>query len=252
MVTNDNGSQEYELPQVIYATGFNYNEVIVMFQCCNMKFSDMRNKIVYDSKGEKIGKIIDFIFDFTDNKIVLKSVVLGGSRKEEFLEAIGLRPDDDPIFQVDCIDRMEEDIHLGVPKESLKSTLDKDAIGEGHMKLSTVTKLPVIDADDIKIGNVIDVWFDAADQPLLVIGGGFVEETLERLGLQPNIDLLVPQHVIADIDSERIRLKWTKFQLRSNCESEYERTKREVASRHGTKDARAEVMRLTGYSHRAQ
>ncbi len=217
-----------------------------------MKFSDMQNKIVYDSKGEKIGKIIDFIFDFTDNKIVLKSVVLGGSRKEEFLESIGLRPDDDPVFQVDCIDRMEDDIYLGVPKESLKSTIDRDTIKEGHMKLSTVSKLPIIDADDIKIGNVIDVWFDAADQPLLVIGGGFVEETLERLGLQPNIDLLVPQHVIDDISPDGIRLKWTKFQLKSTCESEYERLKRELASRHETKDARAEIMRLTGYAQRLQ
>ena len=60
--------------------------VITMFQCCNMKYSDIRGKDVIDSKGEKIGDIIDCIVDISENKLALKYLVLGGGMIEELAE----------------------------------------------------------------------------------------------------------------------------------------------------------------------
>ena len=223
-----------------------------MFDCYNENFSDLKNKDVLDAKGEKLGKVIDFVVRFENNKIVLKDVILGGSRIEEFLESIGAKPDIDPLFQLDCIDRIEDSIILSVEGESLKTTLDSSAMETGDMKLSQLSKYKIIDSDGFGIGKVINIWFDSTDEIWLVIGGSFVEETLEKLRIQPDIDLLVPQQHIKKIADDAIHLKWTKFQLSSTCSDAYEKYKREVASRHEPKDARHEQIRLIGAPSRGR
>jgi sporulation protein YlmC with PRC-barrel domain len=223
-----------------------------MFDCYNEDFSDLKNKNVIDAKGEKIGKVIDFIVRFEDNKIVLKSVILGGSRIEEFLESIGAKPDIDPLFQLDCIDRIEETVVLGVEGDSLKTTMDSSTMEPGDMKLSDLSKYKIIDADGFDIGKVINIWFDSTDKIWLVIGGSFVEETLEKLKIQPDIDLLIPQEHMRSISDDEIHLKWTKFQLSSTCSDAYEKYKRELSSRHEPKDARHEQIRLIGAPSRAR
>lgn len=216
------------------------------FECCNLRFSDLKNKAVYGSDGKKIGKVIDFVFNFTDNKIALKSVVLGGSRIEELLEAAHVKPDKDPVFELGCIDKITDKVYLKTACNSLHTTLDTGTIGSEDMKLTKLSKLRVMDSDGIKIGYVIDVWFDSANKIWLVLGGGFVEETLEKIGTRPNIDFLVPEDYIAGLTPKEIHLKWTKFQLRATCEKEYEKMKREVGSREQVGDSRQPQLRLTG------
>ena len=111
-----------------------------MFECVNEDFSDLKNKNVLDSNGENVGKVIDFIVRFIDNKIVLKSVVLGGGRIEEFLESIGAKPDIDPIFQLDCINAIDENVVLSVAKDTLKTTIDSSTNQAGDLKLSELSK----------------------------------------------------------------------------------------------------------------
>ncbi len=217
-----------------------------VFECCNLKFSELKHKSVYSSDGKKVGRVIDFIFRFADNKIALKSVVLGGSHLEEFLEDAHVIPDRDPVFQLDCIDKITDRIYLKTACSSLQTTLDTGTITSEDMKLTKLAKLQVIDSDNVKIGNVIDVWFDTANKIWLVLGGGFVEETLERIGTRPNIDFLVPEDFIASISPKQIKLKWTKFQLSATSEREYEKLKREISSRDEVGDARGPQLRLTG------
>ncbi|MHA2020855.1 MAG: PRC-barrel domain-containing protein [Candidatus Thorarchaeota archaeon] len=203
-----------------------------MLPCINMKYSEIKKKPVVDSKGEILGTVIDFIFTIDDNKLNPKSVIVGGSRVEELLEPIGLRPDKDPIFSVDHIDAVTEDkVTLTVDGETLCNTLCEDSIDDTDRKLSQISKAKVIDSDGIKIGNVIDVWFDQDAQIWLLLGGGFLEETLEKLGVQPDIDLLAGPKDIDIFTDKEIKLKWTKFQLESNAERDYERLKRQIASR---------------------
>ena len=223
-----------------------------MFNCCELKFSDIKNKDVTDANGEKVGRVIDFIVRFTDNKITLKSVVLGGGRIEELLESLGLRPDKDPVFQLDCIDSISDIVHLKVDVNTLKTTLDPSAMEAGDMKMSDLAKLKVIDSDGFKVGNVMDVWFDDNTKPWLVIGGGFIEETFEKLGAQPDIDLLVPEEFISEIREKEICLKWTRFQLEATCKDNYTRYKHELESRAEPDDARSVMIKLISHPSRGR
>lgn len=216
-----------------------------MLQCCNMKYSDIRKKPVVDSEGETLGTVIDFIFTIDDNKLIPKSIIVGGSRMEELLESIGVRPDKDPIFSIDNIDLISEDaVTLTVDGATLCTTLDEGVVGEADRKLSQISKANVIDSDGFKIGNVIDVWFDDTSNVWLLLGGGFLEEALERIGVQPDIDLIAGPKDIAVFTDDEIKLKWTRFQLESNCQEDYNRLKRQLSSRDRPKDYKHTQLRL--------
>ncbi len=222
-----------------------------MYKCCGMRFSQLKHKPVLDSEGSKIGKVDDFIVEFSEKDVILKSVVIAGGRIKEIMESIGLRPDKDPIFQMDCISTIDEEVNLSVPADSLNTTLDEGVVGKNEMRLSKFAKITVYDSDGFKIGTVIDIWYDVEGKPWLVLGGGFIEETLEKFGVQPDIDLLVPMAFIDSISKEKIKLTYTKYQLESTCEDEYEKVKRQVSNRHEPKDPRAETMRLSPRPHRS-
>jgi sporulation protein YlmC with PRC-barrel domain len=214
-------------------------------KCIDVKYSEIKKKPVLDAKGETLGNIIDFIFTLKDNKLIPKSVIVGGTRMEELLEAIGVRPDDDPIFSVDNIDVIgEEKVTLTVDGETLCSTLTEDIFAENDRKLSQISKVKVIDSDGFKVGNVIDIWFDEDSEIWLLLGGGFLEEALERIGVQPDIDLIAGPKDIDIFTDEEIKLKWTRFQLESNCEKDYERLKRQLSSRHKPKDFKHTQLRV--------
>lgn len=217
-----------------------------MIRCCNLTYSELKNKPVLDSEGVKVGRVIDFVLHYEDNKIELESMLLGGTRLEEFLESVGMRADLDPLIDIDSIDEISEEIQLSIPRKQLKSTLDSKLLHEEDITLSRLSKIPVVDSDGFKIGRVIDVWFDYEDKIWLVIGGGFVEEMLEKLKVQPDIDPIVPEEYIKSISEKEICLKWTKFQLESTAEDEFDKVKRELMSRHTPKDARYEYLRLIG------
>jgi len=201
-----------------------------MFQCCNMKYSEIRHKDVIDSNGEKVGDIIDCIVDISENKIALKHLVLGGGIIEELLESIKARPDIDPVCNVDDLDSISDKVYLKVNKETLKKTIDPGVISETDLNFSKLGKLKVVDADGLKIGNIIDLWFDLNSRMWLVLGGGFIEELLEKLRVQPEIDLLVPMDFIKTITTDAITLNKTKFELESTCEDEYAKVKKELAA----------------------
>jgi len=195
-----------------------------------MKYSDVRGKDVIDAKGEKVGDIIDSIFDISKSKIGLKHLVLGGGMIEELLESIGARPDIDPVCNVSDVDNISDKVYLKVDKESLKKTVDPGVICETDLKFSQLGKLDVVDADGLRVGNVIDIWFDKKSQMWLVLGGGFFEELLEKIKATPDIDLLIPEEDIKSVDTKTITLNKTKFELESTCEDEYAKQKKNLAA----------------------
>ncbi|MFX1369484.1 MAG: PRC-barrel domain-containing protein [Promethearchaeota archaeon] len=216
-----------------------------MKKCVNMKSSDLKNKAVFDAQGSKIGRVIDLIFNIEGTKLSPKFIVLGGGRIEEFLESIGAKPDNDPLFTIDVMEAVEDErIVLCADRDMLMNTLDFDVIGENDRKLSDISKASVIDADGIKIGKVVDTWFADNGEVFMLLGGGFWEETLERLGVQPEIDLLVSEKDIESFSEKEIKLKWTKFQLEANCEKEFDKLKRELSSRDKPGDYRFAQLRL--------
>lgn len=104
----------------------------------------------------------------------------------------------------------------------------------------------VIDADGVRVGSFIDVRFDEAGSTWLVLGGGFVQETLEKLHIRPNIDLLVPADWIDTVGSDEIVLKRSVVQLESTCQECWEREKdRLVAEATADRRHRSSVLHLT-------
>lgn len=218
-------------------------------QCCDMKYSDIRKLDVIDKDGDKVGSVMDCVFDCRDNKIELKQFIIGGGMVEELLESLGARPDVDPLCDLDHIDSINDVIRLNVGRDSLKNAIEAGSIPEGYRKFSDISKIKVVDSDDLEVGNVIDVWFDKDSKMWLVLGGGFLEEILEKIKAQPDIDLLVPPEIIECVDEKTIKLTRTRFQLESTCEDEYDKFKRQVAGGKPSDDARYPSLRLgTGHS----
>jgi sporulation protein YlmC with PRC-barrel domain len=209
-----------------------------------MKYSEIKKKKVVDNKGEYIGEVIDSTLNISNNRFELKHIILGGGRIEELLEKIKARPDIDPVCTVSDIDSISDKVYLKVDKKTLCKTLDKGVFTDSDIRYSQLTKIKVVDADGIKIGSVIDLWFDKASRLWLILGGSFFEEMLEKLHAIPDVDLLVPQDDIDSIDKRSIKLKKTRFQLESTCESEYEKLKRELTSKEDNRDARYVQIRM--------
>ena len=90
---------------------------------------------VIDTSGEKIGRIGDLTFKF-DGDLKIAQFILAGPRFEEFLEAIKVKPDRDPIFDVSLIKKLGDKVHLDTSANSLKTTLDECAISDEEIRLS--------------------------------------------------------------------------------------------------------------------
>jgi sporulation protein YlmC with PRC-barrel domain len=213
-------------------------------KCVELKYSDIRSKDVVDSNGEKVGEVMDWIFGCGENKLNPKYIVLGGGRVEEFLESIGARPDIDPVVRLEDVDSISDKVYLKVDGESLKKTIDPGVLGEADFTFSKLSDIKVTDSDGYKVGFIIDIWFDEDNMMWLLLGGGFFEELLERLKVQPDIDLLVPPYFIEDISKDEIKLSISKFQLESTCEDEYNKLKRQHTGAAPQEDARYAQLRL--------
>jgi sporulation protein YlmC with PRC-barrel domain len=182
-----------------------------------MNCNELRDCDVVDSSGARVGKINDLTFVF-EGALILKQFILAGSKWEEFLESIKFRPDKDPVLSADLISRIGDKVQLNTNVNSLKTTLDEGAIGMDEIRWSDLTKMDIFDKDDVKIGRAVDVDFDTDGTACLIVGGGFIEETLEDVGLKADVDILVPStHVVAirdkvvlDVSKEDLKLTMDK------------------------------------------
>jgi len=173
--------------------------------CCQ----EIKKMDVMDASGNKIGKISNLTFTF-DGSLKLKHFILGGSRMEEFLEAINLKPDVDPVFESTVIKKIDTHIHLDTSVNGLRNF--HDTISDDEIKFSDLQKLEIVDKDGTKVGRAINVDFDVDGRTALIAGEGLLEEKLEDFGLKEDVDIIVPFQVIVSID-ESIRLSVSKDEL---------------------------------------
>ena len=183
----------------------------------------MTKKEVIGSKGTKLGHIGDLTFIF-DGQLKLKQFILAGPAYEEFLEAIRARPDRDPVFDASMIQSMDDMIHLSVKAEDLKTTLDDSAIGSDEIRLSALEKLEIVDKKGEKIGKAVDVDFEEDGTASLIVGGGFLEEKMEALGLKSDVDIVVPGKVIESI-GDLVKLNVAKSELSLTLEEAVKKDK---------------------------
>jgi sporulation protein YlmC with PRC-barrel domain len=182
--------------------------------CCR----ELRKVDVIDTSGQKVGNIGDLTFTF-DGKLKLSQFILAGSAWEEFLESIKIRPDKDPVFDASLIEKITNKVHINTSANSLKTTLDNCAISDDEIRLSHLEKLDIFDKDGIKVGRAVDVDFDKDGSAQLIVGGGFIEEKLEALGLKTDIDIIVPSEVISSIQNN-IKLMVSRDELENTMDKE--------------------------------
>jgi sporulation protein YlmC with PRC-barrel domain len=84
------------------------------------------------------------------------------------------------------------------------------------MKYSEIKKKEVLDTNGEHVGEVIDCTFDVSKNRLemkhIILGGGTVEELLERIGARPDIDPICSAQDIDSI-SDKVYLKTDKDSL---------------------------------------
>ncbi len=207
---------------------------------------EMMKADVLDSSGEKIGKVGDLTFSF-DGELKLSKFILSGSRWEEFLESIKFRPDLDPIFDESLIERIDDNVHINTTKNSLKTTLESDAIPAGDIRLSDFMKMDIVDKNGKKVGRVIDVDFDIDGSVSMIVGGSFIEEKLEAAGLKTDVDIIVPGDVISSID-EKIHLLVSKDTLKTTMEDALQT--QDVIQAQTEKVVRRDVIKVRLFTHR--
>jgi sporulation protein YlmC with PRC-barrel domain len=194
---------------------------------------EISNCDVVDSSGQKVGRINDMTFTF-DGQFKLEQFVLAGSDWEEFLESIKMRPDRDPLFDASMIRRIGDEVHLESNVNALKTTLDKGAIPKGEFRWSELSKKDIVDKDDVPVGKAVDIDFDLDGTASLTVGGGLIEETLEKIGLKDDIDIIVPAETIHSI-GDTIKLKVSKDELRLTMDKELDTPEvREIKDRTST------------------
>jgi sporulation protein YlmC with PRC-barrel domain len=196
--------------------------VNILGRRCPMKIeqsicvNDLKKADVLDSSGRKIGRIGDLTFKF-DGHLQLSKFILSGPRWEELLESLSIKKDRDPVFDSSKIKKIGNSVHLDTSVNDLKTTLDKDSIPKGDIKYSILQKMEIIDSHGKKVGHAIDVDFDTTGAVSMVVGGSFIEEKLEALGLKADVDIIVPGDVISSI-TDKIRLNVSKDDLETTME----------------------------------
>jgi len=210
--------------------------------CCK----EIKKADVVDSSGNKIGNVSDLTFTF-DKEFKLSKFILAGPRFEEFLESIRVKPDKDPVFDGSLITKIDEKVHLNTNVNSLKTTLDKDAIGKGEIRLSKLEKMDIIDNAGKKVGRAVDIDFDVDGSVSMIVGGGFIEEKLEAAGLKADVDIIVPGDVIESI-SDKIHLKVSKDELATTMEDALE--SKEIKRAKDAMAVHTDVTKVRLYSQR--
>ncbi|MBN2228285.1 MAG: PRC-barrel domain-containing protein [Candidatus Thorarchaeota archaeon] len=210
--------------------------------CCK----EIMKADVLDSKGLKIGNIGDLTFTF-DGNLKISKFILAGPRWEELLESLKIREDRDPVFDSTLIKRIDTNVHLDTSVNSLKTTLDKGAISEDEIRYSTLEKTKIVDKDGHNIGHVIDIDFDMDGSVSMIVGGGFIEEKLEALGLKTDVDIIVPGNTIDSIKDE-IHLNVSKDDLDTTMEDAV-KSKKEMKAR-DSKEVTRQVTKVHLFTHR--
>ncbi|MFX1560136.1 MAG: PRC-barrel domain-containing protein [Promethearchaeota archaeon] len=198
---------------------------------------DLRNCDVVDSSGQKVGRINDMTFTF-DGQFKLEQFVLAGSAWEEFLESVKVKPDKDPLFDASMIRKIGDKVQLETNVNALKTTLDEGAIPKGEIRWSELSKKHIVDKDDVSVGKAVDIDFDLDGTAALTVGGGMIEESLEKIGLKDDIDIIVPAETIESI-GDKIKLKVSKDELQLTMDKALENP--EVRE---TRDTNRDIMKV--------
>lgn len=222
--------------------------MVVMEIARSVKCKELKKVDVIDSTGRKVGHIGDLTFGF-DGKLKLSQFILAGPAWEEFLESIKARPDRDPVFDAALIKKLGDKVYLDTTANSLKTTLDKGAIGPGELRFSKLEKMDIVDKDGVKVGRTVDVHFEKDGTCSLIVGGGFIEEKLEAAGIKEDVDIMVPGTAISSID-DKVRLLVSKDTLGTTMDDALKKRKPETKKAKDSRSVQRDVTKVQLFSQR--
>lgn len=210
----------------------------------NLKLGELKGTTVRDVRGAALGRVADFIIRTGAGVIDVEYLTVAGEGRVR--AALPGKHAAEAVVAFDEIDRIEDEVHLLKEHDAPASLEERGISREKHLRFSELTKARVIDSGGFRIGHVLDVWLDEDGTTCLVLGGGFIEETLEKLHLRPDVDLLCPANWIESIGGGEVRLRWSGFQLESTCEKCHVEQKRRLVTASSSTGAgtRDRVLRL--------
>jgi len=137
----------------------------------------------------------------------MTKIILGGSMLEELQEKYKLKADDDPIVPVDLISRQDgKKLYLSVSSDELSNKLQEGAIALGESQFSKFKNTTVVSKDGEKLGRIIERILHSDNKLSFILGDSPLKEFAERIGLTPDVDLLVPNHYIDGYKGESLQL----------------------------------------------
>lgn len=181
----------------------------------NVDLQDLSRMKVYDKDDKEAGRIIDFCIT---NDYRVSKFILGGSRLEEIKERIGLKPDDDPVISMSCIEEVnldEKKIRINLSCNELPNKLQENAFTSGETLFSEIKNTTVKSTDGEKIGRVVDALFTEDNDVSFILGDSVFVEFLEKIGLTGNYDLLLPKQYIKHRADNEIIIDKSKDQLKT-------------------------------------
>ncbi|MEA2069965.1 MAG: PRC-barrel domain-containing protein [Asgard group archaeon] len=165
----------------------------------NMK--DLTRKKVLDKDGKDLGYIKDVILD---ENFQLHSFIIGGGIFEEFLEAINLKLDKNPIIKLSDIKEIGDNVVLNTAKKNLKTKLEAAEIPVDGFYFNKLKGRKVLDINKKNIGQIIGLIFLPCLDVAFLVGGNALTEIGKAIGIAEEWDLLLPTHDIKNILKDKI------------------------------------------------
>jgi sporulation protein YlmC with PRC-barrel domain/GNAT superfamily N-acetyltransferase len=179
------------------------------------QFSDIKKGYeIFNHTNEKIGRIKDFVID---EKYYFTKVLLGHSLIETLKEKIGRKSDARYVIPIDLLERDERKgtnkLFLNSNQNQLKLITNPKALGKGEMLFSSLKNIKIFDSENKLVGRVIDAITHIDHKVSLILGGSYLEEIKEDLGIIPDLDIFLPTNLIVSLSSKRINISVEKSKL---------------------------------------
>lgn len=155
----------------------------------------LRKTEVFDVNYEKLGTITDFIFnkqfELTDLEVSSSKLAKLSTR---FLSKFGTR------YYIDVYELKKEDKILVVSYKNAK--LASQYNFEDSIFFSKIKNKYVFDSNGEKIGRIIDAIIHIDYKTSFILGGSYLEEILEDIGIISDMDIFLPTNILIHQDEK--------------------------------------------------
>ncbi len=176
------------------------------------QFSDLEGSEIIDVSGAKIGKVYDFVID---GNYILTKVIVGHSLFEDITEKLRIKPHLHYVIPIDDLNMGENEnyLELTVPQDVLRKISEDDALHHDERRFSKLKNFKIVDREKETVGRIIDAIVHIDCKLSFILGGSYLEEIEERLGIIPDLDIFLPTNIISGEGDDTLFLRSSKSSL---------------------------------------